>query len=397
MSEPSPERAVRDADSLLLPRHSEQTPTVSFVMPTMDEEEGIAECIEWAKTALAELDVTGEIVVSDSSTDRTPEIAREHGAIVVTPDRRGYGYAYRYAFEQVRGEYVVIGDADTTYDFRELPKLLSLVQSGEADMAMGSRLNGDMESGAMPALHRYVGNPLLTRFLNVFYGTDISDAHSGFRVISRDALEELDLRTDGMEFASEMIMKAASTGLEIREVPITYRERTGDATLESFRDGWRHVRFMLVNAPDYLFTIPAVVTGTAGLGLLGAVAADGTIASLGLGARAVVVGCLLLIVAHQTAVLATTSAIVANPIRRPSDPLTRFVTERFRLEHGLALGAVLLVVGGTYTAVNAVGWLNGDSVPLSAVDTVAFTVLVLGVLTVFDSFFLSVLGERESP
>ncbi|MFD1647719.1 glycosyltransferase family 2 protein [Haloarchaeobius litoreus] len=397
MSEPSSRQAPRDADSLLVPQESEATPTISFVMPTMNEEGAIAECIEWAKSALLELGVTGEIVVSDSSTDRTPKIAREHGARVITPDGRGYGYAYRYAFEHVRGEYVVIGDADTTYDFRELPELFALVESGEADMAMGSRLNGDMETGAMPALHRYVGNPLLTKFLNVFYGTNISDAHSGFRVISRDALEQLDLRTDGMEFASEMIMKAASAGLEIREVPITYRERTGDATLESFRDGWRHVRFMLINAPDYLFTIPAVLTGGTGLGLLGAVAADGAITGLDLGARAVVLGCLLLIVAHQTAVLATTSAIVANPIRKPSDPVTRFVTERFRLEHGLALGTGLLLVGGSYTLVNAVGWLNGNSVPLSDVDTVAFTLLVLGVLTVFDSFFLSVLGERDSP
>jgi glycosyltransferase involved in cell wall biosynthesis len=171
-------------------------------MPTLNEEEGIVECIDRIRTALDELQVYGEIIVSDSSTDRTPELARQHGAIVVEPDGKGYGYVYQYAFDRARGQYIAMGDADTTYDFTELPKLFYHVADGEADLALGSRLTGEIREGAMPPLHEYIGNPMLTRFLNTFYNTDISDAHSGLRVFSRDALEQLDLQTEGMEFAS---------------------------------------------------------------------------------------------------------------------------------------------------------------------------------------------------
>ncbi|MDX1748146.1 MAG: glycosyltransferase family 2 protein, partial [Halobacteriales archaeon] len=235
------------------------TPVVSVVMPTMNEEEGIGECIDRIVEGATALGLPTEIVVSDSSSDRTPEIARDRGARVVEPDRPGYGYAYRYAFARVRGEYVVMGDADTTYDFAELPRLFEPILDGEADMVMGSRLEGEILPGAMPKLHQYVGNPLLTKFLNVFYGAGVSDAHSGFRVIRRSTLEELNLGTDGMEFASEMVMEAAARDLEIAELPITYHERKGEATLESFRDGWRHVRFMLMNAPGYLFSVPGAL------------------------------------------------------------------------------------------------------------------------------------------
>ena len=163
---------IGTAPSYLLEADSDARPVVSVVMPTLNEERGIGECIERTKRALAELGLPGEIIVSDSSTDRTPEIAAEHGAIVVRPDEAGYGYAYQYAFERARGEYIAIGDADTTYDFEELPKLFELVSEGEADMAMRSRLEGEIKDGSMPTLHQYIGNPLLTRFLKSMGSTE---------------------------------------------------------------------------------------------------------------------------------------------------------------------------------------------------------------------------------
>jgi glycosyltransferase involved in cell wall biosynthesis len=232
----------------LLSETSDQSPTVSVVLPTLNKEDDIRTCVRKVERAPADMGVTGEVIVSDSSSDRTPEIAREMGAIVVEPDRTGYGYAYGYGFRFARGKFIVMRDADTTYDFEELPKLFELVEDG-ADMAMGSRLRGEIKPGSMAKLHRYIGNPLLTRFLNFFYDADVSDAHSGMRVIRREALSELTLESDGMEFASEMIMAASTAGLDIRETPITYHERTGEATLDSFHDGWRHVRFIPVNAP----------------------------------------------------------------------------------------------------------------------------------------------------
>jgi len=184
-------------------------------MPTLNEEEGIRECIEWVETAVESLDIPTELIISDSSTDRTPEIAREMGAIVLSPDQPGYGYAYRYAFERTRGRYIVMGDADTTYDFKQIPRLLTHLQGEDADMVLGSRLEGEIKSGAMPALHQYIGNPALTTFLNIFYDAGVSDAHSGFRIFTRDAYETMELETTGMEFASEMIMEAGAKDLDI--------------------------------------------------------------------------------------------------------------------------------------------------------------------------------------
>jgi hypothetical protein len=389
------ERAAAASD-VLVPRGSETVPMISFVVPTMNEAEGIGTCIEWAKEALRDLGVTGEIVVSDSSDpdDPTPDIAAEAGAHVVTPDRKGYGYAYQYGFREARGEYVVIGDADTTYDFRDLPRLLEELQRADADMVMGSRLEGEIRPGAMPRLHQYVGNPLLTAFLNTFYEAGVSDAHSGFRVIKREALAELDLQSDGMEFASEMIMQAAERDLEIAEVPIVYHEREGDATLDSFRDGWRHVRFMLLNAPGYIFTGPAL-----GLGIVGAVLMllsllTTPIGGVYFGQHTMIAGCLAVIVGYQSASLGLFSAVAAEPIRSPRDPITEFIMDRFQLEHGATLGLLLFTAGALHVTYLVIRWVeSGYTVlPIIPVNLLSFTAIVLGVQTVFYSFFLSLLA-----
>jgi len=378
-----------------LDQDSEFDPVISVVMPTLNEEEGIVECIERVRNAVAELELPTEIIISDSSTDRTPELAREHGAIVVEPDKPGYGYAYRYALERARGEYIVIGDADTTYDFEELPKLFEHVAYGQADMAMGSRLDGEIKDGAMPALHQYVGNPLLTKFLNVFYDADVSDAHSGFRVFSQEALADLDLKTDGMEFASEMIMEAGARDLTIAEEPIVYHEREGEATLESFRDGWRHVRFMLLNAPGYLFSIPGFLLGFAGLVIMGLGAADVTISGRTIGPHSMIAGSLLTLVGAQAATLGAFSTKASDPIRRPSDPLTEWVLETVRLEHGATMGILLFGAGAAYGTLMLSRWFGTgfQALPLLSWDVIAMTAMVLGMQIVFNSFFLSVVNS----
>lgn len=384
-----------DGEELLLPAGSERTPTVSVVMPTLNEEGGVAECIGQIRRALEELQVYGEVIVSDSSTDRTPEIAAEHGAIVVTPDQPGYGYAYRYAFQYVRGEYVAIGDADTTYDFAELPALYRLVAEDGADMAMGSRLDGEIRPGAMPALHRYVGNPLLTKFLNVFYGAGVSDAHSGFRMMSRATLEGLNLGTDGMEFASEMVMEAATRDLEIAEVPITYHEREGEATLESFRDGWRHVRFMLVNAPGYLFSVPGILLALVGVLLIGLSLLDARPFGARFGIRSIIAGCLAVLVGNQVFGLGVFTAVMGDPIRASRDPVTRAVIDRVNLEHGVFVGLLVFGAGFVYLLQLGVQWATSGfaSLPSPALDVVALSATVLGLQLVFSSFFLSAVGD----
>ena len=383
------------SQTTLLPESSDQTPTVSVILPTLNEEDGIRTCIRKVERALADMGVTGEVIVSDSSSDRTPEIAREMGAIVVEPDKTGYGYAYQYGFRFARGEYVAIGDADTTYDFEELPKLFALVEDG-ADMAIGSRLRGEIKPGSMPKLHRYVGNPLLTRFLNFFYDADVSDAHSGMRVIRREALSELTLESEGMEFASEMIMAASAAGLDIREAPITYHERTGEATLDSFHDGWRHVRFMLVNAPGHLFSWPGIALSSLGILTLSAALTNAFGPNV-LGLRSVMVGCLLIMSGFQVLNMGVFATIAGNPIQESTNRWNRLVREEVSLEHGISVGMLFSLVGAVYATWSLYQWVGSVFTELTTLtsDIIAFTAIVIGIQTVFQSFLLSMLGSRS--
>ncbi|WP_144905888.1 glycosyltransferase family 2 protein [Halobellus captivus] len=387
----------RDQSPVLLDADSDITPTVSVVMPTMNEEEGIRECIERVKRAVDRSGHLTEVVISDDSDDRTPDIARELGAIVVEPDEPGYGYAYRYAFEHCRGEYIIIGDADTTYDFEQFPKLLDPVIRGEADMVMGSRLEGEIEPGAMPALHQYVGNPLLTRFLNAFYDAGVSDAHSGFRAFRADILDELKLETTGMEFASEMIMDAGARDLTIAEIPIVYYEREGEATLESFRDGWRHVRFMLLNAPSYLFSIPGLVMGLLGLLVMVVAVSNVSLGGASFGTHTAIAGSLLTLVGFQVANMGAFATIGSDPIQRPNDPFTNAFIEHVTLERMSTLGLALFLAGAGYAVWLVVQWAQTGftRLPMVVGDVVAFTAIVLGVQIVFNAFFMSAIATRE--
>jgi hypothetical protein len=382
---------TESASKYLLDTDSNAIPVLSVVIPTMNEEEGIGTCLDWVYEAVEELRVPTEIIISDSSTDSTPEIARERGANVVEPDKPGYGYAYRYAFEQARGDYIVMGDADTTYDFSEIPRLLDHLKETGADMVMGSRLEGEIEPGAMPSLHQYIGNPMLTRFLNAFYDAGVSDAHSGFRVFTAEALEAMDCETDGMEFASEMIMEAGASDLKIEEVPITYYERKGEETLDSFRDGWRHIRFMLVNAPGYLFSIPGLVMAVAGLLVMGVAGTGVELNGVTLGLNSMLAGSLLVLVGYQVGCLGVFASVAGDPIRKPSDQVSRWIVEHLTLEKSATAGLVAFAGGAGYA-----GWLlwswaasGFSAAPFTMQSIIAFTGIVLGVQTVFSAFFLS--------
>src|SRR5215218_6063976 len=221
-------------------------PLVSVVIPCLNEAENIVECVVKARERNA---IPGEVVVADNdSDDGSRELAEAAGARVVHEPRRGYGSAYLAGFGAARGEFIVMGDADLTYDFDEIPRFLAELQDG-ADMVIGDRMQ-NIHPGAMPWLHQYVGNPLLSGFLNLLFRTGISDAHCGMRALRTSKLPQLDLRTTGMEFASEMVIRAAKEDLDIRQFPIEYHPRGGESKLSSFRDGWRHLRFLLVHSPN---------------------------------------------------------------------------------------------------------------------------------------------------
>ena len=233
------------------------TVVVSIVMPCLNEEETIGACVEKALEGIKRTGLPGEVIVSDNgSEDRSIEIAETLGARVIHAPKRGYGNAYLAGFAAARGEYIVMGDSDDTYDFREVGSLIKPLQEDGAEYVMGSRFAGTILPGAMPWLHQYIGNPVLTKVLNVMFGLKASDCHTGYRAFTREAYEKMRLRTTGMEFASEMVINAAKAKLKVAEVPIIYYPRGGESKLRSFRDGWRHLRFMLMYSPDHLFLIP---------------------------------------------------------------------------------------------------------------------------------------------
>jgi glycosyltransferase involved in cell wall biosynthesis len=241
--------------------------TVSVILPALDEELTIGNCIKKIQAVFSENSIDGEIIVADASTDRTAEIARSLGATVIHPEKKGYGNAYLAAFERARGQYLVLGDADDTYDFLEIPKLLAPLKNG-ADFVIGSRFKGTIQPGSMTPLHRYIGNPVLTWMVNWIFHTRFSDTHSGFRAISREALDRLNIRTGGMEFASEMLVMASKENLHIEEVPIRYYPRTSPSKLHSFADGWRHVRFVLLMKPLPFIAIPGIIFAAIGILLM---------------------------------------------------------------------------------------------------------------------------------
>jgi glycosyltransferase involved in cell wall biosynthesis len=360
---------------------SSEEPDVTFIFPSKNEEKTIAVVIQKAQKAAQQLGMTYEIIVPDNSTDATPQIARSLGAKVVTPDKHGYGYAYTYALRHARGKYVVMADADGTYDLEEAPKLLEPLLKGEADIVLGTRLKGRILPGAMPWLHRYIGNPLLTLILNRFYGTRVSDAHTGFRAAAREALEKLNLTSDGMELASELLIKAAYAGLRIKEVPITYHPRREgtQSKLRSLRDGWRHLKLLLLLAPKFLYYAPSTAMLLAGAALMLAAVLR---ANLGYspGIHSAILGSMLAILGANLAGLGLIADLhLAKIIGRPTSRITR-VLAKVSVEQALALAAALVAAGGAYTLYLFAEWVESGYryLPLRGENALALALIVLG-------------------
>lgn len=379
------------------PAATVQAPLLSVVIPCLNEAQSIANCVREARTAFEETGIVGEVVVADNgSTDGSQELAREAGAEVINEIRRGYGSAYLAGFAAARGRYILMGDADETYDFRQLGRFVELLEQG-ADLVMGSRRKGTIHPGAMPWLHRYIGNPVLTGILNLFFRTGVSDAHCGMRAFRRDLLPRLDLRTTGMEFASEHVIRASKLGLDIREIPIEYHPRAGESKLSSFSDGWRHLRFLLVHSSTWLFVIPG-----AALLLLGLLAGTIVVAEIDVLGRewqlhTLIGAAMLAIVGAQVLQLGLSARTYAAYYFGEHDALFDRFRERLRLEHGLAVGGLILFLGFVLAAVVVVTWIERGFGQLGEEKfaVAGLTMVVLGIQTIFASFFLSVLGLRR--
>ena len=369
-------------------------PQISVVIPCLNEQEAVGKVIDQAYEGIRRSGRSGEVIVVDNaSTDRSAEVAAAHGAIVVSERRRGYGSAYLAGLEAARGEFLVMGDADDTYPLDELSEFVEKLDRGD-DLVIGSRFKGTIHGDAMPFLNRFVGNPILTGMLNVLFGVKVSDAHCGMRAVRREALPVLDLHSTGMEFASEMVFKAYRRGLTVSEVPIDYYPRVGESKLNRFGDAWRHVRFMLLYSPSWLYLGPGsflLLLGIIGMLALAAGPVDtfghtwqihtmlGFVALTLIGAQVI-----------QLGVFARTYARVRIGER---DALLHRLGSHLTLEHGLIVGSALALVSFVGLAAVGVEWAsNGFGALGRAYETALLvTGLGLGIQIVFGAFFLALL------
>jgi glycosyltransferase involved in cell wall biosynthesis len=376
--------APNDADRL------KEAVDISVVMPCLNEEGSVGICVKKAWEGIQKTGRTGEVIVADNgSTDRSVEIAEAAGARIVHQPARGYGNAYLAGFAAARGSIIVMGDADDSYDFTAIQDLVAPIVEQGHDYVHGSRLSGQIERGAMSWSHRHIGNPVLTSLLNVLFKLRVSDAHSGFRVFTRDALQQMDLQCEGMEFASEIVIKAAGANLNVTEVPITYHPRIGESKLNSISDAWRHIRFLLLSSPTYLFLVPGLLLLFAGvvgqLSLFWATGGVPLIVAKAVLAVAVLSGVQVLVLSFAAS-LSADRLLLGRMYR-----LSAWVSSGAAAEAGFVAGTVLALVGLAllvYGSVTQWGALNTAG-PAVSFLVISVMLALLGITLLFDSLFLS--------
>src|SRR5487761_1150976 len=378
---------------------------LTVVMPCLNEAETVATCVRKAVGFLSESGISGEVIVADNgSTDGSQQLATEAGARVVPVSEKGYGNALMGGIVAARGRFVIMGDADDSYDFTNLMPFVQSLREG-ADLVMGNRFKGGIEPGAMPKLHRYIGNPVLSSIGRLFFRSKIGDFHCGLRGFRRDSVMELGLQATGMEFASEMVVKATLANQKITEVPTTLAKdgRSRPPHLRSWRDGWRHLRFLLLFSPRWLFFVPGLVVGAAGL-VVGAVVSVGpvTIGSVTFDVDTLVAASAMVVIGFQAVLFWLFTQVYAGSEGfLPEEPKVQRLLEKLSLERGLLAGLVIgiaglvgLIISLTYWHANKFGQLNYEHALRLIVPSV--TALVLSCQLVLGTFFLSILGIKQT-
>ena len=369
---------------------------VSIIMPCLNEAETLETCIKKAQWFIAENDLAGEVIIADNgSNDGSQDIARRLNARVVNVPAKGYGSALKGGIEAARGKYIIMGDADDSYDFSNLNPFIRKLRSGY-DLVMGNRFKGGIESGAMPFLHRYLGNPVLTGIGKLLFNSPCNDFHCGLRGFRKDAISSLELQTTGMEFASEMVVKATLHKMQITEVPTTLSPdgRSRPPHLNTWRDGWRHLRFLLMYSPRWLFFYPGIFLILTGLLATLSLLPSPKVHSLLYSSTAMTIGFQIVMFALFTKVFGMGEGLL--PEDRRFDRLFKYVN----LETGLISGCLLLAMGMAASVYafgiwgqNDFGWLNPTETMPIVIPGV--TCLALGIQTIFSSFFLSILGLKR--
>ncbi|OLE98005.1 MAG: dolichol-P-glucose synthetase [Cyanobacteria bacterium 13_1_20CM_4_61_6] len=386
------------------PQQTEAVCEVSVLMPCLNEAETLGTCINKAKASLKSLGVNGEVIIADNgSTDGSQEIARSLGARVVNVERRGYGNALMRGIATAHGKYVIMGDSDDSYDFTNLGPFMEKLRAGY-DLVMGNRFMGNIHPGAMPPLHRYLGNPVLTAIGRLFFKSPSGDFHCGLRSFRRQAILDLDLRTTGMEFASEMVVKSSLHDLRITEVPTILQPdgRSRPPHLRSWHDGWRHLRFLLLYSPRWLFLYPGMLLIAFGL-IAGALLLQGPVfvGSIGFDAQTLLYAAAAVILGFQAMAFGVFTKVFAiSEGLLPEDPKLTFSKIKVNLERGLIVGVSLILTGLVCSVYSVWTWKRASFGILDSAHTLriiipAITALIIGVQIVFSSFFLSVLGLRR--
>ncbi|MDI6758505.1 MAG: glycosyltransferase family 2 protein, partial [Candidatus Omnitrophota bacterium] len=366
---------------------------LSVVLPCLNEEAAIGLCLKKIKEVFIKEGLKGEIIVADNgSLDRSREIASSCGAKVVLELQKGYGAAYLKGIEEAEGKYIIIADSDNTYDFYNLGAFLLKLRQGY-DFVMGSRFKGKIHKKAMPWMNRYIGNPILSGMCRLFFRTQLSDIHCGMRAFTVEAYRKMNLKSLGMEFATEMVVSALQNRLKVCEIPINYYPREGASKLRPFSDAWRHIRFMLLYSPVWLYFIPSILGMSIGFFLL-LLLLKGPFLFLGHSwdIHLMVFASLLCILCYQVfhlGVFAHSFAIRQDLLK--AEPLTSFFQRHFSLEKGLALGGIIFLAGFTIMLSIFLEWFSKNFGTLYRLreSILAMTLIIIGLQTIFSSFFIS--------
>jgi len=383
---------------------SQNQPELSIILPCRNEQQALPYVLKQIVETLKQYDIQAEVIISDSSSDNSIEIIKQFikknpnqlKIKLINHNKEGYGNAYLHAFPHVKTPYIFMADCDGTYDFNEIPNFLNELKKGY-DFVIGDRFAYPLEKKAMPLSHKYIGNPLLSGILRLFYGTSVKDSHCGMRAITTQSLKKLKLQTTGMEFASEMVIKALKNHLKIKQLPIHYHSRIGKSKLNTLSDGWRHLRFMLLYSPLFLFFIPGLI-----LFLLGIITliifsiSNPTLFNITLYTHPMFLSALLTIIGYQLIIFSIFAKTYAITHLNEHSPLEKYY-KHITIENASIIGGAILAIASIFYIFVLIKWIRSGFSSLDQIKNliIALTMATIGIQTIFSSFMLSILGIKE--